>query len=194
LRKERKILLGAVGSLFVGLILLTIAFTQITQSTSILNTIVDLSAVSPKSDYGVSVNYFLNGNNGTMKGTLQSSQCCVNFYIFTDTSRNNWVSNNFTITNSSNSPILAVNSTAIDSKSGVPASFSFIPDPSSTYFLVFFNLNRSLWNSNSKAVYQVRSDVSIEYSVVPDKFLIYPAVAFLALGVILIFVRTRYSR
>jgi len=188
-------LLAAVGSLLVGMILFAIAFSQITQRTSILNTTVDLSAVSPKSDYGVSVSHFLNGNsNGTMKGTLQSSQCCVVFYIFTDSSRNNWVSNNYTITNSSNSPVLAVNSTAIDSKSGVPASFSFIPDPTSTYFLVFFNLNKSLWNSNSKAVYQIKSDVSINYSAVPDKFLIYPAVALLALGAILIFVRSRYSR
>jgi hypothetical protein len=187
-------LLAALASLFAGLILLAIAFSQITQNTSILNTTVDLSAVSPKIDYGVSVSYFLKGNDGTMKGTLQSSQCCVNFYIFTDTSRNNWVSNNFTITNSSNSPVLAVNSTAIDSGSGISASFSFIPDPSSTYFLVFFNLNKSLWNSNSKTVYQIKSDVSLEYSAVPDKFLIYPAVGFLALGAVLIFVRTRYWR
>ena len=195
MRKERKFLIAAVGSLFVGLILLAIAFSQITQSASILNTTVDLKAASPYGSYGVSANYFLKGNsNGTMKGSLQSSQCCVDFYIFTDSSWNNWIPNNLTITNSSNSPVLTVNSSAIDSKSGVPASFSFIPDPSATYILAFYNLNRSLWNSSSKAVYQIKSYISIEYSAAPDKFLIYPAVTLLALAMILIFVRTRYPR
>jgi hypothetical protein len=195
LRKQQKILLAAIGSLFAGLILLAIALSQISPSASILNTTVDLKASSPYSSYGVSANYYLNGNsNGTMKGSLQSSQCCVDFYIFTDSSRNNWASNNFTITNSSNSPVLIVDSSAIDSKSGVPGSFSFIPDPSATYILVFFNQNRSLWNGSSKAVYQIKSDVSIGYSAAPDQFLTYPAVALLALGTILIFMRSRYSR
>jgi hypothetical protein len=195
LRKKQKFLIAAIGSLFVGLILLAIALSQITQSASILNTTADLKATSSFSSYGVSANFYLNGNsNGTMKGSLQSSQCCVDFYIFTALSQNNWVSNNYTITNSSNSPVLVVNSSAIDPKNGVPASFSFIPDPNLTYILVFFNLNRSLWNGSSKVVYQIKSDISIGYSGAPDKFLIYPAVALLALAVILIFVRTRYSR
>jgi len=195
LRKKQKFLIAAIGSLFVGLILLAIAFSQISQSASILNTTADLKAASSFSSYGVSANYYLNGNsNGIMKGSLQSSQCCVDFYIFTASSQNNWASNNFTMTNSSNSPVLTVNSSAIDSESGVPASFSFMPDPSATYILVFFNLNRSLWNGSSKVVYQIKSDISIGYSAAPDKFLIYPAVAFLALAVILIFFRTRYSR
>jgi hypothetical protein len=193
LRKSSRFLVAAIPLILAGLVLLAIAFTQITQNTSILNNTVQLSAKTPYLSYGVSANYYLKGNtNGTMKGSLQSSQCCVDFYLFTDTLYANWVSNNFTITNSSNSPILIEDSSKIDSPDGIV--FSFVPDPSSIYHMVFLIANRSLWNGNSTAAYYVVAKISSTYSAAEDSFLIYPAVVFLAIGAILVILRNRYSR
>ena len=193
MRRKGKLLIAVIVLFLAGLILLAIAVSEISQSTSLLNTTVDLEAVKPQSSYGVSASHYLNGySNGSMKGSLQSAQCCVYFYIFVASSWNNWEASNFTITNSSNSPAFVLNSSEIDSKSG--ASFTFVPDPSAIYMLTFFNANRSLWNRNSNVLYQIKADISFNYSAAPDKFLVYPAVALMVIGVVLIFVRTKLER
>jgi hypothetical protein len=188
-------LIPALISLILGLIFLAIAFTQISQNTSVLDTIVGPKMTLSETHYGVSANYYLNGNSkGTISGTLQSSQCCVDFYIFNNTEWNSWDANNFTITNSSNSPVLSVDSKSIDSTNGAPTAFSLSLNPSATYIMVFFNTNRSLWNGNSTATYKIKTDISINYQAYPGKFLAYPGVGLIALGAILIFLRERFLR
>ena len=121
-------LLAAVGSLLVGMILFAIAFSQITERTSILNTTVDLEC-SFSQERLRSLGKSLSKRQQQRNDERDSSEFSVlrSFLYLHRFIAEQLGFNNYTITNSSNSPVLAVNSTAIDSKSGVPASFSFIP-------------------------------------------------------------------
>lgn len=188
----------ALALILAGLVLVSISQTKLSRDAPLVNAIVRVQAnESYATPYGVSASYYLDGSssNGRINGTLlMVQQCCVNFYIFTTDGFGNWTANNQNATNSTNSPVYAVNSSAIDSKSGVSTSFSFVPDPAKTYELVFYNANRSLWNTNTSVVYHVVADIYLDYSQAPAADLIYPGAALLITGVTLIFVRYRHVR
>jgi hypothetical protein len=180
-----------------GLVFLTISRTSIHHDVELVNTVISLNASMPYSPpRAFSAQYFLQGTgNGKVNGSmLDYQQCCVDFYIFTDTGFYNWVANNKTATNSTNSPVYSLNSSAIDAKNGVSPTFTFIPNPSSTYELVFYNANRSLWSTNSTVVYHVIADITLVYSVDPAGLLLYPATALIIAGVVLIIVRWRFIK
>ncbi len=118
-------------------------------------------------------------------------QCCVSFYIFDSTAWQNFQSNGYRATNSTNSPAFTLNSTAIDAKSGVSPLFTFIPDSSKTYELVFFNENRSLWNTNSTVTFRIITDITLNYTVAPAKLLVYPGALLIAAGAAIIILRGR---
>ena len=150
----------------------------------------------PFTEYGISASYYLNGNgNGKMNGTLLGiQQCCVDFYIFTGVTFANWQSDGINATNSTNSPVFSVNSSAIYTKNEVSTTFSFIPDPTESYALVFFNPNRTLWNSNTNESFHVYADIRIDYLRAPGRYLIYPATVLLIAGVALIIFSRKSTR
>jgi len=195
LRKKAIFAVVGVAIILLGLVFIVISFSQISQSSSILNQNIDVKVNSPYTSFGVSTNYYLNGtHNGRISGSLDSSDCCVDFLIFTDAGWNNWIANGMKATNSSNSPALSVNWNLVKSNAGAPAPFAFIPDPNTIYMLAFFNNNRSQWYSNSTVVMHVFADVSISYTKAPSTFLIYPGIALLFVGIIVIFWTARYPR
>ena len=179
----------------VGLIVIVISFSSLPHNQTLINAIVDLNASSPSVSYGVSISHFLSGNsNGQINGSMLAyRQCCVDFYIFTDTAWTNFMTAGFKVSNSSNSPAFNVNASAINAKSGISPTFSFVPDPSRTYELVFFNDNRSLWHTNSTAAFHIIADITLNYSETSDRALIYPGIALIAVAVALFLVRRRFA-
>ena len=142
----------------------------------------------------VLASYYLNGgHNGKISGTLHSTDCCIDFLIFTDTAWNNWMANGMKHTNTSNSPALAIDYNLIKSSNGTPAVFSFIPDPSTIYTLAFFNNNRSQWNVTSSVVMRVFANIDMVSTKSSAAFLVYPAIALLLLGVVVIVWSIRFS-
>jgi hypothetical protein len=184
----------AVILIIAGLIVISISLSSTPRNQTLVNTAVQVPAKSRYSEYGISIPYFLNGNsNGKINGSmLMFQQCCVRFNIFTAAAWQNFISEGFNSTNSTNSPVFTLNSTAIDAKNGVSPTFTFVPDPSKTYALVFFNENRSLWNSNSSVVFHVVSDITLNYYIDPIGALIYLGAALLIAGIALIFVRIKF--
>lgn len=196
MRRRTSLIILAVILLIAGLIFVTISVSPVARTQILVNSLVRVDANTTDTSYGVPASYFLNGNsNGKMNGTLLTLQeCCIDFYIFNSTAWSHFMSDGYNATNSTNSPVLTVNSSAIDSRNGISATFTFIPEPTQVYDLVFFNANRSLWNTNSTVVFSVIADIDLFYSQAPAKSLIYPGVALIIAGVALIFVRTRYNR
>ena len=181
--------------MLVGLVLIAIAFSQVTQSTSLLDQNVAVKLDSPYTPpFAVSTSYYLGGGaqNGKISGTLQSSDCCIDFLIFTNTAWTNWLANNMTHTKASNSPNLSVDYNLI--KSPTPASFAFIPDPSTVYMLVFFNNNRTQWNINSSVVMHVFANILISYTKATTMFLAYPGFAILLAGIVIVVWSMRFTR
>ena len=179
-----------------GIILLAISLSTVPHDQNLINTAVQLPANQSNVERAVSASYFLGGGgSGKISGSLlMAQQCCVSFYIFTDSSWRNFVSNDYNATNSTNSPTFTVNASAIDAKNGISPTFTFVPNPSDTYQLIFFNQNRSLWDSNSSVIFHVIAFVTLYYSVAPAKSLIYPAVVLIIVGAILIVVRKRVPK
>lgn len=169
---------------------------MIPHSQTLVNSIVQVPANSTYTFYGVSASHFLSRNsNGKIDGSLLAlHQCCVDFYIFTDPAWYKWIANGYNASNSTNSPVFSVGSSAIDPNNGVSAQFTFVPNPSETYELVFFNANRSLWYSNSTEVFHVLAIVTLHYSVAPGKLLVYPGIGLLAVAGVLIFAGSRYRK
>ncbi|MDA4112354.1 MAG: hypothetical protein OK439_07425 [Thaumarchaeota archaeon] len=195
MRRRTKIAIAGIAIIILGLVLIEISFSQIPESNSILNQNIDVKLNYPYTSFGVSANYYLNGNrNGKISGTLQSSDCCIDFLIFSTAGWNNWIANGMKASNSSNSPALSVNWSSITTKSGVPAQFSFVPDANTIYMLAFFNNNRSQWNSNSTVVMHVFADIKISYTTAPSSFVIYPGIVILLAGIIVSVWTARYSR
>jgi hypothetical protein len=118
----------------------------------------------------------------------------VNFYIFTDTAWGSFMSAGFRATNFSNSPSFNLNASAIDAKSGISPTFFFVPDPSRTYELIFFNDNRSLWHTNTTAAFHIIADITLNYSEAPDRALIYPGATLIIVAITLVLVRKRFAR
>jgi hypothetical protein len=178
-----------------GLVLLAISLSPIPRTQILVNG-TEVGVKPPYTSYGVSASYFLKGNsNGKINGTLLTfEQCCVDFYIFTSTAWSNFLSDNLSATNSTNSPVLTVSSSAIDAKNGVSATFTFYPNSNEVYELVFLNTNRSQWNTNSTEVVHVIADIDLFYSQAPAGFLIYPAAVLILAAVGLIIVRIRYVK
>ena len=178
-----------------GLVLLAISLSPIPRTQILVND-TQVGVNPPYTSYGVSASYFLKGNsNGKINGTLLTfDQCCVDFYIFTSTAWSDFQLDNLTATNSTNSPVLTVNSTAIDAKSGVSATFTFYPNSNEVYQLVFLNTNRSQWYTNSTEVIHVIADIDLFYSQAPAGFLIYPAAVLIVAAIALILVRIRYVK
>jgi len=166
---------------------------QLPTSESLVNAVVAVPAKSPYTNYGVNVAYIVSGgSNAKINGTLLEEQCCISFYIFTDTAWNQFTEDGSNSTNSTNSPVFTENYTALNKILGASKSFTFIPDPTRIYMLVFFNENRSLWDTNSSAVSHVVADIYLYYSIPPEKLLIYPSVALIVAGAALILVRYRF--
>jgi len=180
----------------VGLIVIVISFSSLPHNQTLINAIVDLNASSPSVSYGVSISHFLSGNsNGQINGSMLAyRQCCVDFYIFTDTAWTNFMTAGFKATNTSNSPVFNLNASAIDAKSGISPTFSFVPDPNRTYELVFFNDNRSLWYTNSTTAFHIITDITLNYSQASDPGLIYPGVALIVVAMALVLIRGRFAR
>lgn len=182
-----------------GLILIIAGLTLVAISTDHFSryfTLVNAEVRVPENEpYGtpraVSLPYYLSGNsNGRINGTLLAyDQCCIDFYIFTASAWYSWVANGENATNSTNSPVFSVTSSSIDSPSGVSVPFSFVPNPADTYELVFFNANRSLWNSNSTEAFSVVAAIYLDYDSAPAGYLAYPGAALVVAGAALIFVR-----
>ena len=195
LRRRTVFVVLAIFLLLSGLVFLVISLSPITRKQILING-TEVRANPPYISYGVSASYFLKGNSdGKINGTLLTfDQCCVDFYIFTSSAWSNFLSDNLSATNSTNSPVLSVNSSAIDAKNGVSATFTFSPNPSDVYELVFLNTNRSQWYTNSTDEIHVIADVDLFYTQAPAGFLIYPAVVFVLAAVGLIVVRIRYVK
>jgi hypothetical protein len=190
LRKTTKFLALAVAIIFVGLVLITIAFSEIPQSSSILDQNILVKLDSPYTSFAVSPSYYLGGaHGGKITGTLQSSDCCIDFLIFTNAAWTNWMANGMKATNVSNSPSLAVDYNLI--KSPTPVPFAFIPNSSTIYTLAFFNNNRSQWNVNSSVVMHVFANILISYTKATTTFLVYPGIVLLIAGIVVI-VWTRF--
>ncbi len=172
------------------------SFTSFSRNQTLVNSIVAVNASSPATSYGVSLSHFLSGNsNGMINGSMLTyQQCCVDFYIFTDTAWNNFLSAGYNATNSTNSPVFELNSSAIDAKNGVSPTFTFVPNPTRIYELVFFNDNHSLWHTNSSVTFHVIANITLHYSEAPAKTLLYPGVALIVATVVPIFLRWRYPR
>ncbi len=185
----------AIVSLLAGLVFLTISVSQTPHTQTLVNSTVTVPWNVTSVNYTVSASYFLSGNsNGKMSGSLLSfQQCCVDFYIFANTAWSNWVANGLNATNSTNSPVFTVSSSAIDSRSASPATFTYIPNPSAIYELVFFNANRTFWYTNSSSAFHVIARIILSYSVAPGKFLIYPGAALIIIAAALIVIRIRYT-
>lgn len=176
--------------------MLTISLSTNPRSQNLVNQIVEVKAESPFTEYGISASYYLDGNsNGKINGTLHGFQhCCVDFYIFTGLAFADWQADGMNATNQTNSPVFSVNSAAIYPKNGISLSFSFIPDPSQSYALVFYNPNRTLWNVNSNESFHVYADINFYYLEAPGRDLVYPAVVLLIVGVALLVFSWRGTR
>jgi hypothetical protein len=196
LKRGTLLILVAAILIIAGLIFLAISFTSFPRNQTLVNSIIAVNASSPSISYGVSASHFLSGNsNGMINGSMLTyRQCCVNFYIFTDTGWSNFMSAGYNATNSTNSPVFELNSSAIDAKNGVSSTFTFVPDPTRTYELVFFNANRSLWHTNSNVTFHVIADITLHYLEAPEKTLLYPGAALIVVAVALIYFRWRYPR
>jgi len=196
LKRDTLLILVAMILIIVALIFLAISFTSVPRNQILVNSIVAVNASSPATSYGVSVSHFLSGNsNGIINGSMLAyQQCCVDFYIFTDTGWSNFMSDGYNMTNSTNSPVFELNASAIDAKNGVSPTFTFVPDPTRIYELVFFNANRSLWHTDSSATFHVIADITLHYSQAPVNTLLYPGVALIVVAVALIYLRWRYPR
>ena len=157
---------------------------------------VSVNASTPATAYGVSASHFLSGNShGVINGSMLTyQQCCVSFYIFTATDWYNFMAAGYSASNSTNSPVFELNSSSIDAKSGVSPIFSFTPNPARTYELVFFNDNRSLWNTDTNTTFHVIADITLHYLQAPEGILLYPGVALIGTGVVMAVVRWRYSK
>jgi hypothetical protein len=196
LKRGTLLILVAAILIIAGLIFLVISFTSFPRNQTLVNSIVAVNASSPATSYGISASHFLSGNsNGVINGSMLTyRQCCVDFYIFTDTAWSNFMSAGYNATNSTNSPVFELNSTAIDAKNGVSPTFTFVPDPTRIYELVFFNDNRSLWHTDSNVTFHVVADITLHYSEAPEKILLYPGVTLIVLAVALIYFRWRSPR
>jgi len=195
LRRKNQLGVLAIVIILAGLILAVIAFSEVSQSTAILDQTIDVKLSSPLTSYTISSSYFLNGaHNGKISGTLHSSDCCVDFLIFTDSAWNSWMADGMHATNASNSPALAIDYNLIKSSNGTAVPFAFIPDPSTIYWLAFFNNNRSQWNSSSTYIMHVFADINISYTKAAATFLQYPAIALIVLGVAVIVWAARFPR
>ncbi len=194
MRKTTKYLALAVAIILAGLVLITIAFSQVTQSDSILDQNVAVKLDSPyATPFAISASYYLGGaQNGKISGTLQSSDCCVDFLIFTNIAWTSWLANDMKAANVSNSPALAVDYNLI--KSPTPVPFTFILDPSTVYMLIFFNNNRTQWNINSSVVMHVFANIVITYTKATTMFLAYPGIAILLAGIAIVVWSVRFSR
>ncbi|MDA4131203.1 MAG: hypothetical protein OK457_10570 [Thaumarchaeota archaeon] len=185
MKRKTKSAVVAVILILLGLIFVAIAFSQVPLTTSILNQKIDVKLSSPYTSFGVDASHYLNGHpHGNISGTVQSSDCCIDFLIFTNTAWNNWIANGMRHTNSSNSPVVTIDWFLL--KSGTSTPFAFAPDPSTIYMLAFYNNNRSQWNTNSSIIMHVFADISISYTEATTAFLVYPAIALLLAGVFVI--------
>jgi hypothetical protein len=194
LRKRNKLAILAIVIILAGLVLISIAFSEVSQSTSILDQSIDVKLDLPYTSVGVSASYYLSGNhNGKISGSLHSTDCCIDFLIFTDAAWNNWLADGMKHTNTSNSPELAIDYNLIKSTNGTPSVFSFVPDPSTIYTLAFFNNNRSQWNTSSSVVMHIFANIIVSYTKASATFLEYPAIALLLVGIVVIIWSMRLS-
>jgi hypothetical protein len=195
LRRQNKLAVLAIVLILAGLVLISIAFSEVSQSNSILNQTINVNIDSPYTSFAVSASYYLSGNhNGKISGTLHSANCCIDFLIFTDTAWSNWRANGMKATNASNSPALAIDYNLIKTAPSNPAVFSFIPDPNTIYSLAFFNNNRSQWNTNSSVAMHVFADIVMSYTNASARFLEYPGVALVLAGIVVIIWTYRFLR
>jgi hypothetical protein len=179
-----------------GLIFVAIALSPVPREQILVNSFVKVDGNSSDTAYGFNAQYFLSGNgNGKLNGTLLTyQQCCVSFYIFTTSAWSNFMQDGYNVTSTADSPVVVVNSSALDSPKGISATFTFIPNPTQEYELVFFNDNRSLWHTNSSVVLNVIADVDLFYSQAPGRLLIYPGAASIVAGGVVIFVSSRFRK
>jgi hypothetical protein len=196
LRRGPILIFFAVLLILAGLALLAISITSFPKNQTLINSVVAVNGNSSATPYGISMSHFLSGNShGVINGSMLAyQQCCVSFYIFTDTGWYNFIAEGYSATNSTNSPVFELNSSAIDAKSGVSPIFSFTPDPTRTYELVFFNDNRSLWNTDTHTTFHVIADITLHYLQAPEGILLYPGVALIGIGVVMVVVRWRYLK